>query len=207
MRHEHITPSPARPGPIARIGLTAAVAALGLAACGTSATAEERSAPGSQTRSPDLSEAVGENATARSKAKVGPVQAIKIATATVKGARVFDMELDREHGTLLWKLDVASSDKAYDVTINARSGKVVRLMRDRTPDRGMRLLKDAKVSAAKAARTATSAVERADLRGLELDRWRGEVVWEAELLTANGTEYDVKINARSAEVVSKRIDD
>ena len=81
------------------------------------------------------------------------------------------------------------------------------MKRDRTPDRGMRLLKVAKVRAAKAVRTASAAVKRADLRAIELDRWRGRVVWEAELATANGTEYDVKVNARTGKVVSKKIDD
>ena len=91
--------------------------------------------------------------------------------------------------------------------INARTGKIVRLKRDRTPDRGMKLLNVAKVRATKAARTAATAVKPADLRALELDRWRRKVVWEAELVRANGTEYDVKINARTGKVVSKRIDD
>ena len=56
---------------------------------------------------------------------VGPVRAIRIATAAVNGGRVFDMELDNERGRLVWKLDVVSSGKAYDVKINARTGKVV----------------------------------------------------------------------------------
>jgi uncharacterized membrane protein YkoI len=104
-------------------------------------------------------------------------------------------------------LTPASAGKAYDVKIHARSGKVVRLRRDRTPDPGMRLLKVAKVRAAKAARTAVAAVRRADLHALELDTWRGMVVWEAELVSASGTEYDVKIHARTGKLVSKRIDD
>ena len=61
--------------------------------------------------------------------------------------------------------------------------------------------------AGKAVRTATAAVKRADLHAIELDRWRGRVVWEAELTTANRTEYDVKVNARTDKVVSKTIDD
>jgi uncharacterized membrane protein YkoI len=135
------------------------------------------------------------------------VKAIRIATRAVKGGRVFDMELDRERGRLLWELDVASSGKAYDVKLNARSGRVVRLKRDRTPDRGMRLLGAAKVRAAKAARTAAATVKPADLRALDLDRWRGGVVWEAELTATSGTEYDVKVDARTGKVVGKRIDD
>ena len=48
--------------------------------------------------------------------------------------------------------------------------------------------------------------KRADLRALELDRC-AQVVWEAELVRANGTEYDVKINAPTGKTVSKTIDD
>jgi uncharacterized membrane protein YkoI len=203
MRPEHITP---RPRPHARVGLVAAVATLGLAACGTAATDEERSTTSNQARSVGPSDAAARSGASRSMTEVGPVRAIRIATAAVNGGRVFDMALDRERGQLLWELDAASSGKAYDVKINARTGKVVRLKRDRTPDRGMRLLEVAKVRAAKAARTATAAVRRADLHALELDTWRGMVAWEAELVTANGTEYDVKINARTGELVSKKID-
>jgi uncharacterized membrane protein YkoI len=193
--------------PIARIGLAAAVTALGLAACGASPADQEPEATAHQRGSAGLSEAVDQSAATRSKAKVGPVRAIRVATSAVNGGRVFDMELDNERGRLVWELDVASSGKAYGVKINARSGKVVKLKRDRTPDRGMRLLKVAKVRATKAARTAAAAVKPADLYALELDRWRRKVMWEAELVIANGTEYDVKINARSGKVVSKKIDD
>lgn len=42
------------------------------------------------------------------------------------------MELDRERGRLMSELAVASSGKACDVKLNVRSGKVVRLKRDRT---------------------------------------------------------------------------
>ena len=98
------------------------------------------------------------------------------------------MELDRERGT-------------------ARSGRVVTVKLDRTPDQGMRLLKVAKVRAGKAVRTTTAAVKRADLHAIELDGWRGRVVWEAELTTANGTEYHVKVNARTGKAISKNIDD
>jgi uncharacterized membrane protein YkoI len=71
----------------------------------------------------------------------------------------------------------------------------------------MKLLKIAKVRVAKAVRTAIAAVQRADLRALELDRWHRRVVWEAELTTASGNEYDVKVNARTGGVVSKKTAD
>lgn len=193
--------------PIVRISLAAAVAALVLAACGTATAGSEPEATDRQAGSASVSQAVGQSATIGSSAKVGPVRAIRLATAAVNGGRVFGMELDRERARLVWELDVASSGKAYDVELNARSGKVVRLKRDRTPERGVKLLKVAKVRAAKAVRTATAAVQRANLRALELDRWRGRVVWEAELAAASGIEYDVKINARTGKVLSQKIDD
>jgi uncharacterized membrane protein YkoI len=206
MPYQHITPARGLP-PSARTGLAAAVAAFALAACGTAATGQERDAASEPAASAGPNETVDQSTAGRTKAEVGPVRAIRLATAAVGGGRVFDMGLDRERGRLLWELDVASAGKAYDVDLDARTGKVVRLKRDRTPDRGTRLLKVANVRAAKAARTATAAVEGADLRALELDRWRGRVVWEAELTTANGTDHDVKVSARSGKVVSNKIDD
>lgn len=206
MRTEHAVP-PAAPRPIVRIGLAGAPAALVLAACGSPATGQERGATDRQAAPPGPREVADQSEATPSKGKVGPVRAIRIATAAADGGRVFDMELDRERGRLRWELDVASSGGEYDVTINARSGKVARLARDRTPDRSMRLLEVAKLRAAKAARAATAAVSGANLRALELDRWRTSVVWEAELATADGTEHDVKVDARTGKVVSKRIDD
>jgi uncharacterized membrane protein YkoI len=83
----------------------------------------------------------------------------------------------------------------------------MKLKRDRTPERGMKLLRMAKVRAARAARVAVHAVKSAELRALELDRWRGGVVWDAELTVASGTDHDIKVNARTGRVVSKEIDD
>jgi uncharacterized membrane protein YkoI len=185
----------------------AAVAALVLAGCGTAASGQERDATGEQAGSASPYEAVNRSEATSSEAVVRPVRAIRLAAAAVERGRVYDMELDRERGRLLWELEVASSGKAYDVELNARSAKVVRLKRDRTPDRGMRLLEVAKVRSARAARTAAAAVERAQLRGLDLDIWRGRVVWEAELTTAGAADYDLKIHARTGKVISKRIDD
>lgn len=199
--------SAARPLPSVRVGAIAAIAALALAGCGTAASGEGHAAVSERAAPARLDDAADERAATRSRADVGPSRAITLATAAVDGGRVFDMELDRERGRLLWEVDVASSGKDYDVKLNARSGKVVRVKVDRTPDQGMRLLKVAKVRAAKAVRTATAAVKRADLQAIELDRWRGRVVWEAEVTTASGTEYDVKVNARSGKVVSKKVDD
>ena len=187
-----------------RAGRVAAVAALVLAGCGTAASGQEEGAARERAAPADPQEAAQQSTATRGRTDVGPLRVIRLATAAVSSGKVFDMELD---GRLLWELDVASSGKAYDLKLYARSGKLLRLKRDRTPDQGMRLLKVAKVSAAKAVRTASAAVKRADLRALELDRWRGRVVWEAELTTANRTEYDVKVNARTSKVVSKTIDD
>lgn len=94
MRPEPITPGAGRP-PIARVVLAAAVGALGLAACGMAATGEEQSTTSNEARPAGLSEAVAQSEATRSKADVGPVRAIRIATAAVNGGRVFGMELDR----------------------------------------------------------------------------------------------------------------
>jgi hypothetical protein len=145
----------------------ATVAALGLTGCGTAAIDEERSTTSNQPRSVDPSEVGAHSVATRSKADVGLCgqSESQPRRSTVQG--FFHIELDRERGRLLWELDAASAGKAYDVKIHARSGKVVRLRRDRTPDPGMRHLKVARVTAAKAARTAVAAVRRADLHTLE----------------------------------------
>ena len=143
---------------------------------------------------------------AAAQAQVGAVQAIRLATTTVKPGRVFDLDLDSERGRLVWDVDVASRGRELEVRIDARSGRVLRVERDRTPDPEMALLAAARVPAARAVRISSAAVRGARLDGLELERERGRVVWKAEL-TRSGVEYDVVVDARSGQVLRRRVDD
>ena len=108
---------------------------------------------------------------------MGAVEAIRVATTTVKPGRV--LELDRERGRLVWNVDVASRGRELEVRVDARSGRVLRV---------------------------EWAVRGARLDGLELERERGRVVWKAEL-TRSGVEYDVVVDARSGQVLRRRVDD
>lgn len=192
---------------VGTICVISVMAAMALAATGTAAVEAKTSNPQGQARSASSNGIVDKSGVTQSKATVGVRRAIKIGSAAVRNGKVFDLELDRERGMLVWELDVASGSAVYDVTINARSGKVLRVKRDHTPDRGLRLLPAANVNAEKAARTATRAVPGAKVHGLELDRRRDRVVWEAELVTGKGVEYDVVIDAKTGKVLSKKVDD
>jgi uncharacterized membrane protein YkoI len=107
---------------------------LVLAGCGAAASGEGHAAVSGRAAPARLDDAADERAATRSRTEAGPLRAIRLATAAVDGGRVFDMELDRERGRLLWEVDVASFGKDHDVKLNARSGKVVRVKVDRTPD-------------------------------------------------------------------------
>ena len=152
--------------------------------------------------------AVVTSATALAQTSVGPVQSIGIATKAVKPAgRVFDLDLDRERGRLVWEADVASAGREFEVRIHARSGKVLRVRRDRTPDPEMALLRSAKVTAVRAVRISKRAARGAALEDLGLERQRGNVVWSADLGTGAGVEYDVVVDAVSGKVLRKVRDD
>lgn len=138
---------------------------------------------------------------------VGPVRAVQIASAAVTGGFVFELELELERGVLVWEADVASGSREYDVTIAARSGKVLRVVRDRTPDAGMRLRTAATVLPAQAVRTSVRAVPGSMLRDLELRRWRGTVAWRAEVVTRSGIGYEVVLDAATGRLLAKRVDD
>jgi uncharacterized membrane protein YkoI len=101
--------SAARPLPSVRAGAIAAIAALALAGCGAAASGEGHAAVSERAAPAHHDDAADERAATKSRADVGPLRAIRLATAAVDGERVFDMELDRERGRLLWEGDVASS--------------------------------------------------------------------------------------------------
>ena len=138
--------------------------------------------------------------------RVGAVEAIPIATNARPG-KVFDLDLDLRRGRLVWDLDVASAGREFEIRVDARSGKVLRVSRDRTPDPEIALLRSAKVGASKAARTSARAVRGGSTTALELERERGTVVWDAEVTTSGGVEYDVIVHARTGDVLSRRVDD
>lgn len=142
-----------------------------------------------------------------STANVGPVRAVRIASAAVTGGFVLELELERKRGALVWEADVASGTREYDVTVAARSGKVLRVARDRTPDAALRLRPAAKVTPVQAVRISTRAVPGSALHDLELRRWRGNVAWKAEVVTRRGVEYEVVLDAGTGKLLSKRVDD
>jgi uncharacterized membrane protein YkoI len=140
-------------------------------------------------------------------ANVGAVRAVRIASAAVAGGFVLELELEQKRTALVWEADVASGNREYDVTIAARSGKVLRVVRDRTPDAAMRLRPAAKITPVQAVRISTRAVPGSTLHDLELRRWRGRAAWKAEVVTPRAVEYEVVLDAGTGKLLGKRVDD
>ena len=76
----------------------------------------------------------------------------------------------------LGEVDVASSGKNYEVKLNARSGKGVKVKLDRTPESGHEAAQGGEAESRQGRAHDHRGVKRADLRAIELDRWRGRVV-------------------------------
>ncbi len=178
-------------------GVVSTLAALALVSCTVVAAGAATAAPGRE---------VALQAKPTSP-RVGAVRAIRIATAAVVRGYVIELELEPRRGTLIWEADVVSGRNTYDVTIHAHTGKVLRVVRDRAPDRRIALRTRATVTPLQAAQISVRAIPGGMLHSLELDRWRGRVVWEAEVVSRSGVEFELVVAARGGTLLSKKIDD
>jgi hypothetical protein len=68
----------------------------------------------------------GESATS----KITHGEAVAIAEKRVPGARVTEVELEREHGRLQWEVELKKGPYEYDVDISASTGKILKYERE-----------------------------------------------------------------------------
>ncbi|QGN34954.1 PepSY domain-containing protein [Microlunatus sp. Gsoil 973] len=66
--------------------------------------------------------------------KISKSRAVTIAKHRIPGARVTEVEVEREHGRTFFEVELVKHHKEYEVLINARTGKVVSAHRDRDDD-------------------------------------------------------------------------
>lgn len=103
--------------------VTATILAGGAAtALGAASAAASPSMPVSVTVAQDAGKAA---------AGVTRAQAIKIAKKRVPGARVTEVERERERGHRTWQVELRKGGWEYDVYVSARTGKIVKFESDR----------------------------------------------------------------------------
>ena len=227
-----MSPSPTssvrpRPRTFARYGagVVAGLASFALVGCGS----EESSAPAA-TSAPATSSAAApppssspENSADSSAAPASPsasaatddsrralLAAVATAQDELSGVTVVSVEQDDESGRTVWQVGVVTRDgDEQDVDVSADGSEVVRTERvdrqdaaDRRENRA--LVDDAEVDVRDAVEALPGSVDGGTVDQLELDRDRDRVVWEADVLDTDRREHEIRIDARSGDVLSDR---
>jgi uncharacterized membrane protein YkoI len=118
-------------------------------------------------------------------------QAVKAATDKVKG-KVIEAELEREHGKLMWELEVLAEDNhIVEVYVDAMSGEV------NTEEATM--AQEAKVSIEQAVKAATDKVKGKVIEA-ELEQEQGKLLWELEIVSDDKKMMEVHVDAASGMV-------
>lgn len=185
---------------VAGRGLLVTVVAAGALAAG-GATAAIAAADGGEGGSPS-----GERP---ARTAVSLTQAADAALKAVPG-KVQEIELEDEHGTTVWEVDVLAGDgAAHKVVVDSGSGKV-------TSDRPEKQEGDDKDEAAalRGAKVTVAAAEAAALKAVPghatsagFDRDEGRAVWEVDVTGADGTEHEVAVDAATGKVLAEEADD
>ncbi|SDU92931.1 Peptidase propeptide and YPEB domain-containing protein [Microlunatus sagamiharensis] len=214
----------ARPRTLARYGagVVAGLASFALVGCGSEETpvpaassapaTTSAAAPPPETSAP-ASASPSASASASSGAD-GNRQALLAAVATAQdqlsGTTVVSVEQDDESGQTVWQVGVVTRDgDEQDVDVSADGSEVVRTERvDRQDEADRRenraLVDDAEVDVTDAVEALPGSVDGGTVDQLELDRDRGSVVWEADVLDTDRREHEIRIDARSGDVLSDR---
>lgn len=131
-------------------------------------------------------------------------EAVDIALKQHDGT-VTEVELEHEHGTAVYELEVITKDAKYKVDIDPDSGKVIN-------DRKGHDDPDDRAKAEEAKLSITEAIQIAEKEGngkvteIDLDRERGGLIYEAEVQASDGKEYDVEVDANTGDVIRKNED-
>ncbi|MGW1838097.1 PepSY domain-containing protein [Streptomyces sp. NPDC002067] len=141
--------------------------------------------------------------------------AAQAATAAVRAVpgTVTEIELDEDHGALVWEADVLGRDGAWhSLTLDPLTTRVIRSHTDRDTsgahgqDRVRAALRGTTVDAASAARAVGQG--RGTVTSVDFEDDHGtEPVWEVETVTRGGEEHTYLVDPRSAAVSAAPSDD
>jgi uncharacterized membrane protein YkoI len=146
------------------------------------------------------------------KTAVSLAQAAAAALKAVPGT-VAEIELDDEHGTTAWEVEVvAGNGDRRDVTIDAGDGNVLTNRADDRDDDDdddrddAAALRGAKVTAPAAADAALKAVP-GRVTSADFETEHGKAVWEVDVAGEDGSEHEVTVDAGNGGVLAERVDE
>ncbi|MFI8002542.1 PepSY domain-containing protein [Streptomyces sp. NPDC086010] len=165
-------------------------------------TKDERTAgstgPGAASRTVTLDDAVA--------------TALKAVPGTVTEAGLDDDDDADDGARTVWELDVYGSDRTWhDVTVDARSGKVLSEREDDDDDDGRRAPRPAAVSLDAAVKAALGdrpgTVTSVDLDDDGDDGGKAAPHWDVDVTGGDGKQHELNVDAKSGKVTADRADD
>ena len=207
------------------IAVVASIALIGPAACSAEGDAPEAPSPSPTVSAsaptpnePPATSSAGPSASEQpttggaADAGAGDKQALLAAGATaekaVSGSTLISIELESDG----WEAQVVTADGVEHELTVAADGRTVTSgptkddedAADRAKHR--QRLADSSVDYQQAVEAVSAAVPKGKIRELDLDTWKGTVVWEADVIDGSGTKREVKVDGSSGKVVFNQID-
>ncbi|MBP5985908.1 MAG: PepSY domain-containing protein [Azonexus sp.] len=129
------------------------------------------------------------------------LEAAQKAALAAKPGKVVKVELKREKGQLMWEFDIEGEGKAWDVEVNASTGKVNEIEQEVVSADDPMFKAKAKVSLEDAQKTALKKypgkIKETEYE-IESD---GKASYEFDIVTTNGKEMKVEVDATSGKIV------
>nr|WP_081513985.1 PepSY domain-containing protein [Nocardia donostiensis] len=183
-----------------------AVGALGLAGCGDDDSEADRTA---DTPSPATSVVNTSPTSAPTGAAAGDgastssaQQAVRTAAGDVPNGRVFDVELETDDGRQVFDIKVASGGDEVKVLVDQPGEQVIRKNQSDRPSDDVAKVETAGIDAERALEVAAEREPEAKLSEMEIDTNRdGVLIWQVELVRADGSDVEIDIDAHSGAVV------
>ena len=151
-------------------------------------------------------------------AKITEEAATKTALEKVPGT-VNEVELEDEDGTVVYEFEITSTDGTQqDVKVDAKTGKIVKVEADDEEDgeeqgeeenddlSQAELAKQAKITEEAATKIALEKVP-GTVNEVELEDEDGTIVYGFEIVSTDGTQQDVKVDAQTGKIVKVEADD
>ncbi len=130
------------------------------------------------------------------------------AEKAVSGSTLISIERENDR----WEVQVVTSDGVeHEMTVAGDGRSVTRGPTTDEEDAADRAkhrqrLADSSVDYRQAVDAVSAAVTDGTIRELDLDTWRGRVVWEADVVDGSGTKREVKVDGTSGKVVVNEVD-
>jgi len=152
-----------------------------------------------------IANAQGQAALAK-QAKITQDEAINAALEKVPGT-AGEVELEDEKGTIVYEIELVSTDGTeHEVEVDAQTGEVLKVEADDDENEEEdsqnqdKLAKQAKITEDEAINAALEKVP-GTVNEIELEVENGTVVYEIKVLSTDGTEQEVIVDAQTGEVL------